>query len=71
MNQCDSFASKVNQNESESKNKMIRSGESKTEKNFLIHLANQNHFVIFDSPRRIKVSRFGPSPENSLDKKKV
>ena len=34
MNQCDLFASKV----------------------------NQNHFLIFDSLRRIEMNRFGPSP---------
>ena len=34
MNHCDSFASEVNQNESESKNKMIRQSESKITKRF-------------------------------------
>ena len=39
------------------KNRMIHLSESQIKKKILIHLANQNLFVIFDSLRRIKNSR--------------
>ena len=45
---------------------MIRSSESKIKKKIPIHLANQNLFVIFDSLRRFKMNRFGPSPFSDI-----
>ena len=53
MNHCDSFASKVNQMESESKIKLFAHVNQRSNK-VLIHPAYQNLFVIFDSLRRIK-----------------
>ena len=65
-----------NQNELGIENKMIRPRQSKIKKKkILIHLANQNLLVVFDSLwrikfSRIKMNRIRPSPDSNYLKTK-